>query len=159
MIRILIFAILLSACSTPQKLETGRDFEQAYRWKGAILPASLSLFAGACYGVHETVVHHPDRIPEGWNQQWWDGRQSWRNKYKDGDPAKGPKWFAAEYITFGQDAKHTFATGYRYSTLAAGITIGLGQKRPVKYYLYDIGISVAASAIGFHTTYSILFRQ
>lgn len=152
-----ICAVLLFGCVAPKTIDTGTEFKQAYH--PAYIPVALSLVAGACYGFHETVVHHPDRIPEGWNKQWWDGRQSWRNKYKDGDPAKGPVWFGAEYVTFGQDAKHTFATGYRYHTLGAGIAIGIGKRRPALHYLYDIGISIAASAIGFHTTYSILFRQ
>lgn len=155
--RYLLFALLLAACSVPRKLDTGTEFKQAYRWQHAIVPASLSFAAGSCYGVHETVVHHPDRIPDGWNRQWWDNRLSWRNKYKDGDPAKGPAWFGAEYITFGQDAKHTFATGYRYSTLAAGVCIGIGQRRPAWHYLADIGICIAASMVGFHSTYSLAF--
>ncbi|MBK8706625.1 MAG: hypothetical protein IPN33_25650 [Saprospiraceae bacterium] len=159
MIRILIFAILLSACSTPRKLETGRDFEKAYRWQRAIAPAALSFAGGVCYGFHETVVHHPDRIPANWNKQWWDSRQSWRNKYKDGDPVNGPAWFGAEYVTFGQDAKHTFATGYRYTTLAAGICIGLGQRRPAWHYAADIGISFVCAAVGFHGIYSGFFKK
>lgn len=155
----LLFLSFLIACHPAQKIDTGTEFKQAYQWQRTILPASLSLLSGACYGVHETVVHHPDRIPDTWDRQWWDNRLSWRNKYKHGDPEQGPAWFGAEHFTFGQDAKHTFATGYKYSTLAAGITIGFGKRRPALHYLYDIGISIAASAIGFHTTYSILFRQ
>lgn len=152
-----ICVVFLFGCVAPKKIDTGTEFRQAYR--PAYTAAALSLVSGACYGVHETVVHHPDRIPEGWNRQWWDSRLSWRNKYKNGDPEQGPAWFASEHITFGQDAKHTFATAYKYHTLGAGIAIGIGSRRPVLHYLYDIGIAVAMSAIGFHSTYSILFKQ
>lgn len=56
--------------------------------KRTAVTAGLSLASGLCYGIHETVVHKPNRIPDNWNRRWWDSRESWRNKYADGDPAQ-----------------------------------------------------------------------
>lgn len=151
--------IILCGCSTQRRtLDTGTEFKTSYRWQHAIAPAALSFASGACWGVHETVVHHPDRIPPHWNQQWWNNQLSWRNKYRNGDPTQGPAWWGAKYLTFGQDAKHTFATLDHLSLLSAGVCITLGERRPWWHYAIDLGVSLLARPVGFHSTYTLFFH-
>lgn len=137
-----IILLLLFVCSLSA---------QKYNFRHAIMPASLAIVSGACWGMHETCVHHPDRLPDSWNAQWWDGRISWTNK--------GTGLWGSTFGAFGSDAKHTFGTLHRYSLFASGLTVTIGQKRPTWHYFADMAISFAAFSVGFHTVYSIAFHK
>lgn len=161
--KVLLFFLLVffCACSAPKRaaLDTGREFNTSYRWQRAIAPVLLSGVSGAAYGVHETVVHHPDRIPASWGPQFWDNRVSWRNKYRGGNPEHGPAYFGSTTVfAWTTDAKHLFGSLHRATLFGAGISVGIGQRRPVWHYVLDAGISFVAFSTGFHGTYSILFR-
>ena len=54
----------------------------------------VSLFlAGMCKGVMDTLqFHFSVSIFKNRKAQFWNPQESWRNKYKDGDPTKGPKF-------------------------------------------------------------------
>lgn len=132
---------------------------QGYEWKRAVWPASFSFVSGAAWGVHETVVHHPDRLPVGWNRQWWDGRVSWRNKYRNGDPGQGPAYFGSTtFLVWTTDAKHLFGSVHRWTFFAAGVTVTIGERRPWWHYAVDAGVSFVAFSVGFHGVYSAGFR-
>jgi len=156
---LLISVLLLAGCSTSKKIDTGTEFKQAYNYKKAILPASLAFTSGVAYGFHETSVHHPDRYPGNWNKQFWDNRESWRNKYRNGDPNCGPAYFGSTtFLAWTTDAKHLFGTVHRVSMFGTGVTLTIGQRRPVWHYLADAGIGFVAFSTGFHATYSLLFK-
>lgn len=156
---LLISILLLAGCSTLKKVDTGTEFKEAYNYKKAILPASLAFASGASYGFHETSVHHPDRFPASWNKQFWDNRESWRNKYRNGDPTCGPAYFGSTtFLAWTTDSKHLFGTLHRTTMFASGVTMTIGQRRPVWHYLADAAISFAAFSIGFHSIYTISFR-
>lgn len=139
----------LNSCAPAKKIDKGTEFQ--YSLKHALIPAALSFQSGAFYGVHETVVHHPDRIPERWNKQWWDNRLSWTNK--------GETFIGKTIGSFGSDAKHTFGPLHRWHLFGAGLSIGIGQKRKWWHYAIDAGVSFVAFSAGFHSVYSIGFRQ
>lgn len=169
--RYLIFiAIFLISCTSQKRVvSTGYvsasgmqahvvDGKKRYDVRKAILPASLAMVSGAAWGFHETSVHHADRIPDSWNQQYWDGRISWRNKYKDGNPDLGPRFpGSTTVLAWTTDAKHLFGTAHRATLFASGVTITIGERRPVWHYLADVGISFAAFSIGFHSVYTVGF--
>jgi len=137
MIKWLLLSLLVGSCGT---------------YKPRVYSVVLSAFSGASYGVHETVVHHPYRIPKSWDQQYWDARISWTNKYaEDGSE----KFFGSTtFLAWTTDAKHLFGTVHRATLFGAGVTIGIGEKRPVWHYLCDAGLSFVAFSIGFHSVYS-----
>ena len=150
----LIFLILLSSCAT-QKVDTGREFSL----KQAAAGAALSAISGACWGFHETSVHHPDKIPAGWNKQFWDNRQSWRNKYRNGDPEQGPKYVGSTtFLAWTTDAKHLFGTAHRATLFGSAVVFTIGEKRPAWHYLADIGIGFLSFSAGFHSVYTIGFK-
>lgn len=133
--------------------------KQDYNWRRAILIGSLAFIAGSSWGVHETVVHHPNRIPAHWNQQYWNADLSWRNKYKNGSPAQGEAFpGSTTVLVWTTDAKHLFATTNRQTMLMTGMVIGIGCKRPWWHYAIDLGVSALAFGVGFHGTYSLGFR-
>lgn len=142
---LLIFSLALCACGT---------------YKPRVAPIALATVSGVCYGVHETVVHHPDRIPESWDKQWWDATRSWTNKYNGGNPANGEKFFGSTtFLAWTTDAKHLFGTTHRATLAGSAFTIGLGEKRPFLHYVADFGLSFVAFSIGFHATYSVAFNK
>lgn len=142
---LLIFSIMLYACG-------------AYRPRP--VPMALAAASGACYGIHETVVHHPDRIPDSWDRQWWDAGVSWTNKYRGGSPANGEKFFGSTtFLAWTTDAKHLFGTAHRITLAGSAFTIGLGEKRPFLHYVADFGLSFVAYSVGFHATYSLAFKK
>lgn len=142
---ILIFALLPVFCAA-----------QKYDAKRAVLPATFSFFSGASWGLHETLAHKNDKffkVFPGASQRFW-GSESWRNKYKGGDPANGrngvPIWFT--------DGKHLTATATQVFAFGAGFTIAIGEKRPAWHYLLDAGISFAAYSFGNFVTYDLIFK-
>ena len=154
-----LVALTLTMCVASQAqtlLISETPHPQKYSLKRAILPASLAFAAGASWGFHETSVNWPDRIPDSWSQQFWDGRISWRNKYKNGatwqPPLKlEPKfWGSTTFLAWTTDSKHLFALTHRWSQLGAGVTIGIGEKRPWWHYGLDVAISAAAYTAGFY---------
>ena len=148
---LLLFAASLSA------------YGQKYDWRKAIAPASFALVSGACYGFHETAVHHPDNFPERWNKMYWDDRVSWRNKYQNGDPAQGERFFGStSFLVWTTDAKHLFGTAHRVTLFGAGVSAGIvyktGERRKWWHYAVDSAITFAAFTVGFHSVYSLAFQ-
>lgn len=156
---LILALILLSGCARKRHLSDGVDFSQRYQPRRAVMAAALAAASGGGWGVHETVVHHPSRIPAGWNRQFWDNRESWRNKYRHGDPAAGPAYLGSTtFLAWTTDAKHLFGTAHRTTLFGAALVIGLGERRPVWHYLLDAGVSFVAFSAGFHGIYSLTFQ-
>lgn len=156
---LILCAMITMGCSAPRKMrnmETG--YPGRYSLKDAAIPAGFAFVSGTCWGLHETIVHHPDRIPAGWNQNWWNGQISWRNKYAGGDPANGPRFPGSTTLfAWTTDGKHLFGTMHRTTLFAAGVTLTIGERRPAWHYIVDAGISFVAFSSGFHGIYSLAF--
>lgn len=164
MMRTLLLFFLITNYSCARRttnLDTGLPGvrTEAVAYRPRLAPIGLALASGAAYGVHETVVHHPDRIPASWDRQYWDARVSWTNKYAGGNPAGGEKFpGSTTALAWLTDAKHLFGSTHRVTLFAAGVTVALGDRRPAWHYLADAGLSFAAFSIGFHGVYSLAFR-
>lgn len=131
---------------------------QKYNWKRALVPAGLSGLSGAAWAFHETSVHHPDRFPESWDRQFWDGRVSWRNKYRGGSPENGEAFLGSTtFLAWTTDSKHLMGTIHRGALFAAGVTISIGEQRPAWHYLVDLGVSFVAFSGCFHAIYTVGF--
>lgn len=141
-----------------KKAQTAVYIDKGLFNKRTGIAAGLSFASGVFYGIHETVVHKPSRIPDDWNQQWWDASESWRNKYKNGNPQEGAAFPGSMgAFVWTTDAKHFFGAGYRVTMFGAGLTIGMGEKRKFKHYLRDCLVSAAAFQLGFHLSYNTRF--
>jgi len=72
----------------------------------------LSLFfvilAGICNSIMDTVQfrYHSIRFKK-LNERWWDPKISWHNKWKNGDPEQGEKYFGSStFLILFTDAWH-----------------------------------------------------
>ena len=135
---------------------------QKYNWKRAIAPASLSFASGASWGVHEATMHHWSSVQAKYPSlpaRWWNPAASWKNKYVNGDPAQGRRKFAGVFIPAHlTDSKHMLASFSFTTIMGAGVLIGINEKRPWWFYLFDLGISFAAYSAGNYLTYNIIMR-
>ncbi|NPV12666.1 MAG: hypothetical protein HPY57_12845 [Ignavibacteria bacterium] len=79
----------------------------------AILIIFISL-AGIARGIREVIQFKYNDFKETFpniNDNWWNPRISWKNKYKDNNPSKGPKFFlSTTSLVFITDAYHFLAT-------------------------------------------------
>ena len=85
-----------------------------------IIPLILYFLAGAAWGVRETcwqdsdewVEVLPDNLDGGINPftwEWWDASVSWKNKYREGNPALGRAFFGSKWLgVIITDAYHLF---------------------------------------------------
>lgn len=59
-----------------------------------------------------------DVISEGKWSGWWNKSESWRNKWKDGDPEKGEKFFGSStFLVWLTDGWHLFQAIFLYSLI------------------------------------------
>ncbi len=162
----IILALLLGQSCTRRRvvLETGLPGAAAHgrtTHEPNVPAVGIALLSGALYGIHESVVHTPNRIPAGWNRQWWDASVSWRNQYAGADPRNGPRFpGSTTTLAWSTDAKSLFGAAHRGTLFLSGVTITLGEKKPVWHYLVDASLSAVAFGLGYHTLYSspLLFR-
>ena len=137
---LILFPIFMSA-----------QIKQKYDWKRAIAPSSLSFVAGASWGLHETLQHHNDRffrVFPGASKRYW-GVDCWKNKYED-------PWYIPTQIS---DGLHLSATTHHVALFGAGITIGIGKKRPFWHYCLDAGLSLASYSLGNYLVYDVIFHK
>ncbi len=69
------------------------------------------IIAAICEAVMDVLQFHYMRslFKDFKNNIFWDPEISWRNKYKDGDPKKGPKFLFSDTLFVGlTDAWHLF---------------------------------------------------
>ncbi len=65
-----------------------------------MIPALLLLLAaGALRAVHDTGTHAPEKLAK-WGP-FWDNRESWKLKYKNSDPAAGPRFPSSTTVFVG----------------------------------------------------------
>ena len=77
----------------------------------AIIVLACQIIGGWANSVMDTLAHHysSSKFSDKTNQLWWNPSISWRNKYKDGDPKKGPKFFGSTtFLVFTTDAWHFY---------------------------------------------------
>ena len=58
-------------------------------------------------------------------QSYWNPNISWRNKWKDGEKAKGEKFFGSStFLVFTTDAWHLFKSGWITCMMAIAVMMG-----------------------------------
>ena len=120
------------------------------------------LLAAFCKGIMDTLQFHyysssfADRDPLFWNP-----KESWKNKYKNGDPDQGPKFlFSTTWLVFLTDAWHLFQAvmlaSYRtVLVLLASLFFELDLWIWAGIWM---GLSLVFSS-GFHLSYTLLFKR
>ena len=156
--KILLLALLLSIAVTTQsqiKLlgQTTKNQESNF-----YVTSSLLLVSGMADGLAEACKFHPGGVTEVFgNPQFWDNSLSWRNKYRNGDPAQGAKFpLSTTALAWMTDGYH-LARMVRNSTVIAAITIRIGEPKQWYYYIIEAAIYYLTYQLGFTLSYDIIF--
>ena len=136
------------------------------------LAGSVMFLSGMIDGTIESINYHYEdgfklRCPKA-NDHFWNPAVSWKNKYKNNDPAQGPKFAgSANVFVFTTDAYHLLrATSRTLNTFTLVFYINQGyhekQFSKKKKWLRigaDFLVLTAIRTAGFHLTYSAIFRK
>ncbi len=121
-------------------------------WTGGLV-----MLSGMAKGLNETLEfnwHGFAAVFPKANPKWFWPQQSFKNKYKDGDPEKGAKFpLSTSALVFLTDQYH-LDNFIQRSALTTALVIKLGEgKRPFKHYVFDALYYTAAYQMGFGTVY------
>lgn len=134
--------------------------DQFEKWKinsNKIWTGGLVLLSGMAKGLNETLEFNWQGFFEVFpkaNPQWFWPQQSFKNKYKDGDPGKGAKFpLSTSALVFLTDQYH-LNNFIQRSALTAALVIKIGEgKKPLRHYVFDALYYTAAYQLGFGGVY------
>lgn len=113
--------------------------------------------AGFLNGVSDKLQFHFNRsFARNWNPYYWNPKVSWRNKYKDKDPEKGPAFFGSTtFLVALTDAWH-LAKLLQMASFRVAIVLLFGK--PLVWSLAAYFALWGIQAAGFHLIYTILSK-
>jgi hypothetical protein len=148
------------------------DAQKKKAWKKYLFTCSSAFVSGAMDGTIEAINYHyydgfKLRCPKA-NDQYWDPALSWKNKYKNYDPQQGEKFAGSTtFFVAATDGYHVLRGGKR--CLEAGALAWymndvycdtlMTKKRKFKKVIFDFLLLSAVRSVGFHFTYSWMFRK
>jgi len=129
-----------------------------FRLREHFAPAVLMFMAGAADGLNQVVswkYHAFKKVFPGVNNIFWSPQLSYKNKYKNHDPAQGEKFFGSTtFLVWTTDAYHStrFAEHlFMVGTVAVKLT---QQKRKWYYYLAEAAGYWIVNRAGFTAVYN-----
>ena len=127
----------------------------------AIPTMGIALLSGMSDGVSQDLIWHYDEFKNTFpnaNDKYWDPRLSWRNKWKNGNPANGEAfWGSSTFLVWTTDGYHLMRTTSRMTMYSSFVINGFRSKNWKEIILGTLLHSVIWS-IGFHITYSIVIK-
>ncbi|MFN8291487.1 MAG: hypothetical protein U0U70_14615 [Chitinophagaceae bacterium] len=152
----------LAALPGPAKGPGGDDDIQLAKakWKltsNHLWTGGLVFMAGAAKGFNETLQFHwkefKRQFPSA-NPHWFNPMVSWKNKYKNGDPAAGPKSFLSTSVLIMFTDQYHLNNFLIRMSWASALVIKIGEKKkPFRQYLWDFLYYSACNFAGFASTY------
>jgi hypothetical protein len=153
----------LPQASAPMLKKNGKEkiiIDRTERWRmsgNRYLTGGLMVLAGAAKGFNETLQFNyagfHSVFPKA-NPYWFYPAFSFKNKYKDGDPAKGAKFPLSTSVLVMFTDQYHLNNFIQKSAMTAALVIKIGEKRkPLRHYLYDILYYTACYQLGFGSIY------
>lgn len=134
--------------------------DRSERWKidrNKILTGGLLFTAGAAKGFNEALQYKYNGFEEIFpkaNDQWFYPTFSYKNKYKDGDPEKGPKFPLSTSVLVMFTDQYHLNNFIQKTAMTAALVIKIGEgKKPFRHYVFDVLYYTACYQLGFHTIY------
>jgi hypothetical protein len=158
----MLIALMLFAASAKAQYNVERVQPPLVRqsWKmdrNKITTGVLLVLAGASKGFNETLMFHWDafhkRFPNA-NPQWYNPEMSWKNKYREGNPALGARYpLSTSTLVMFTDQYHLDNFINKTAWMSA-VMIRMGEgKKPFTHYLLDMLYYTACHQLGFAMTY------
>jgi hypothetical protein len=152
-------------------LLSGTCMQAQLKFKNYLLAGSSMFVSGLVDGTLESINYHYEdgfklRCPKA-NDKFWNPAVSWKNKYRNNDPAQGPKFAGSTNIfVFTTDAYHLLRATNRTLdgvTLAYYVRetceVPASKKKKWLFIARDFIILSAIRSVGFHLTYSLMFKK
>jgi hypothetical protein len=134
--------------------------ERTVRWKfngNKFITGGLLVISGAAKGLNETLEFNWrgfDAVFPKANPQWFYPQFSFKNKYKDGDPAKGPKFPLSTSLLVMTTDQYHLDNFIHKATMITAIVIKIGEgKKPFRHYVFDALYYSACYQLGFGSVY------
>ena len=119
--------------------------------KKVIITSSLVGISGAFDGTAEYLKFHY-REPN----QFWNPNLSWTNKWKNGDPLQGEKfWQSSRALVWTTDGYHLMRFSSNVFMMGA-LVINIGEKQKWYVYITEFFIYYIAYTTGFTISYELL---
>lgn len=139
------------------------------KFKDYLLTGSAMLVSGMIDGTKESISFHYQGFKRFFpkaNDKFWDPSISWRNKYKNNDPAQGQKFYGStNMLVFTTDAYHALRTTQRaidglvlVSYMNKNCTGRQSFRKRFKSMAKDFLILTAIRCVGFNLTYNLAFN-
>jgi hypothetical protein len=123
-----------------------------------ILLLSLAILAGVCRAVCSKLVFHFDRSVFACWRPGWDPKKTSNNKYKNRDPAQGPRfWGSTTVFVWLTDPFHLFQAGFLASY--AGACFLAGTDPPGWLGLLFLLVAMGVEKMTFEVTFSDLLEK
>ena len=130
------------------------------KWKmtgNRYLTGGLMLLAGAAKGFNETLMfdwHGFASVFPKANPQWFWPTYSFKNKYKEGDPAKGAKFPLSTSVLVMFTDQYHLNNFIQKAAMTTAIVIKIGEKKkPFRHYVFDALYYTACYQLGFGSVY------
>jgi len=153
----IFIAVLLLCSSTLQAQEKSKDENKWKIDKNKLLTGGLIFLSGSAKGFNETLqFNYPifEKTFPGVNDQWFNPKISWRNKYKDANPDNGPKFFLSTSAFVMFTDQYHLNNFIHKAALTSAIVIRISDgKKPFKHYLFDLLYYSACYQAGFSALY------
>lgn len=155
---VMSFEAIAQADSTREK--GLKSFVNAAELKGEISTCLMMFVAGAADGVSQDLLFHYHEFERSTGltgAQYWDPDLSWRNKYKDGDPAKGAKFFGSTTFLVGLTDGYHASRSLRDSMVILSL-INSKKSKSKKESVKKAVLYTASYGAGFTLVYDFLIR-
>lgn len=131
-------------------------------WRNLLVTSGLCFVGGTMHGTAEVLKFHPDDFAYAYksaDMTKWNPALTWQNKYKNGDPDQGPKfWQSTQSLVWLTDRYHATKTLGNVCLMSA-ITVKIaGPKRKWYKYAIDFGVNFFAYSAGFAAGYDCAYK-
>ena len=131
------------------------------RWRvdgNKLLTGGLIYLSGAAKGFNEALQFNYygfENIFPAANDKWFHPALSFKNKYKDRDPAKGPAFPLSTSVLVMFTDQYHLNNFINRAAITAALVIKIGEgKKPFRHYLFDALYYTACYQAGFQSIYA-----
>lgn len=137
-------------------LKTNAQFSIKKNWP-SLVPMVV---AGMADGTNEEISHHYrdfKKVFPNSNDQFWDPKTSWKNKYKNGDYTQGPRFFGSTtFLVWMTDGYH-MTRSVKNTMVVTSIALNVRHKRKFKDFVVNAIAHTAGYHLGFFLSYDLAF--
>jgi len=136
--------------------------KKASNWKPIAITSGILIVSGFCDGTSEVLkikYNSFERVFPNANDEFWDYKISWKNKYKDGIPPDPAFLGSKTSLVWTTDGYHMMRA-IRNATMITALVIPLNNisHKNWKDYVKEGVINYFSYTVGFNLAYDVVFK-